>query len=138
MTWRYSGLALICLLVSLLPGTFDAIVRACAHPRDPVEGYNDVHEDAESVFARGEKLPLRCADVSTLEMIRGIADTLAFQLVATRERVQVAHERGESEVAALQHVHGVGPATAALLARYIRLEGVCQEEPHFEFLHLVD
>lgn len=120
------------LVVSLVPGTVRYVLPTGltwgAHPR-PEELIAD---DAESIFARGDRLPLRCVDVSTLEMIRGVADTLAFQLVEARERVIVAYRNGLRDTEALKRVRGIGPATAERLLSFISLDGECADSPRFE------
>jgi hypothetical protein len=131
MSWRYSGLALILLSVSLLPDSLIRLVSTLSTSAQIAVFHNRPDDDAETIFARGDRLPLSCVDVSSLELIRGIADTVAFQLVGARQNVLAAYQSGDSERDAFQQVRGVGPATATLLTKYISLEGPCSGQPLF-------
>jgi hypothetical protein len=133
VSWRYSGLVLLLLLVSLVPQTMQYVLPERLRINSNLRPLALLPTDAESIFARGDRLPLTCTDVSTLEMIRGISDGLAFQLVAARERVVNAYLQGEEDVIALQRVHGIGPATAERLLGFIRLDGYCAEPHRFEY-----
>ncbi len=132
MTWRYSGLVLCLLFTSLLPGTIACIAPATKELEQPLANQHPSYEDAETIFACGQRLPLHCAEVSSLEMISGISDTVAFQLIDAKEHILASYTRGDSELASLQRVRGVGPATGKLLSKHIRLEGICPAQELFE------
>ena len=129
MSWRYSGLTLIIILALGL-----------AHCGRVVAGTEKVppswltppsHNDPESRLAMGEKLPLRCADISSLELIKGISDTLAFELLERRYEIMRAALQG-SHVEAIQKAQGVGDKTAEKLLPYIDLTAPCSVTERYE------
>ena len=85
-------------------------------------------QDAESVFARGDRLPIQCADISELEMIRGISDTTATNILLARDEMIKRFAQGGSELAALGIARGVGPATAKTLVGFLRFDGACDDD----------
>ncbi len=84
--------------------------------------------DAETVLAAGGQIPLACADIAQLELISGISDTLAAQILADRASVVAAAPEQGTE-AALSLVHGIGPAKAAQIARHVSLADGCFVAP---------
>jgi hypothetical protein len=88
-------------------------------------------DDPETLFARGDKLALACVDVSNIELIRGISDSLAFEIVAARRRIEDAYASTRSEQEAFQQVRGVGPATSMLLTKFIVIQGPCRHKTFF-------
>lgn len=89
------------------------------------------HEDPESRLAMGEKLPLACADISTLELIKGISDTLAFELLEKRYEIMRAARDG-SHLEAIQRAHGVGKKTGEKLLKYLDLTTRCSITDRYE------
>jgi hypothetical protein len=74
--------------------------------------------DAESMLASGQPIPLLCADMSSLELIPGISDKTALELLEKRNSIILAEE-------SLQLARGIGGKTAARLVRYLAVNGVC-------------
>jgi hypothetical protein len=86
--------------------------------------------DAESLLASGQPLPLDCADIPSLELIPGMSDRTAGELLHQRESIRRAtrHKGFESS---LQLARGIGEKTAPRVARYLSLDGICEtEEPY--------
>jgi Holliday junction resolvasome RuvABC DNA-binding subunit len=79
----------------------------------------------------GEKLPLECADISSLELIKGISDTLAFELLSKRYEIMRAAFQ-ETRVKALQRAHGIGEKTAEKLLTYLDLTARCSGTEPYE------
>lgn len=79
----------------------------------------------------GEKLPLECADISSLELIKGISDTLAFELLEKRYEIMRAAFT-ESPVDAIQRAHGVGEKTAEKILPYLDLTAPCSVTERYE------
>ena len=70
------------------------------------------------------KLPLLCANVWSLELLKGISDTLAFEIVA--KRFEIARSvRSEGHLNALQHAHEIGDKTAVKRLPYLELTERC-------------
>ena len=79
----------------------------------------------------GEKLPLACADISSLELIKGISDTLAFELLAKRYDIMRAAFDG-NDYEAIQKARGVGVKTGEYLLRYLDLTTRCGVSARYE------
>lgn len=88
-------------------------------------------QDPESLLASGQKLAFQCADMWTLELIPGISDTLATELLKERSSILRA-ARHEAPEVALQRARGVGSAKGRELSRFISLESACSESELFE------
>jgi hypothetical protein len=88
--------------------------------------YPAVDADAETLLAFGARIPLACADIADLELIPGISDRLALELLENRARI-IAHAESTSEREALQLAHGVADRTADKLASFISLEDSCHQ-----------
>jgi hypothetical protein len=126
MNWRFSGLVLLALTVSRAPATLRHLAEGAGLGAAPYSSVT-THSDVESVFAVGGRVPLSCIDVSTLELIRGVSDKLAFSIIDARAQIFEAASRGVSDERALQRARGVGEAIAATLRGYITLSGSCNE-----------
>lgn len=93
-----------------------------------------IDADAETLLAFGAQIPLACADMSDLELIPGVSDKLAQELLDKRERI-IAHARDHSPHVALQIAHGVGVRKAEVLSSLLSLEDAChQGEIHAPFV----
>lgn len=128
MTWRYSILSLLIIVIALARA-LTLILRA---PQEVPHEWLAVppHSDPEGRLAMGQRIALACADHSALILIKGVSDTLAEELLSKRiEIIEAADEVGEE--AALQRARGVGKKTAAKLVRAISLTERCEEyEPY--------
>jgi hypothetical protein len=80
--------------------------------------------DAESMLASGQPIPLLCADMSSLELIPGISDKTALELLEKRNSIILAESHRSLEES-LQLARGIGGKTAARLVRYLAVNGVC-------------
>lgn len=79
----------------------------------------------------GLKLPLACADLWSLELLKGVSDRLALELIENRSAIIKAAADG-SDLNAIQQAHGVGEKTAAQLLEYLDLTERCQVKEQFE------
>lgn len=89
------------------------------------------HDDPESRLAMGEKLPLACADISNLELIKGISDSLADELLEKRYEIMRAALK-ESHLEAIKRARGVGEKTAVRLLTYLDLTAPCSITERYE------
>jgi hypothetical protein len=105
MSWRYTGLSIL-ILVAFLAMKIPPLLSPSPEVQ-PSWLLPPSYDDPEGRLAMGYKLPLQCADVWSLELLKGISDTLAFEIVA--KRFEIARSvRSEGELNALQHAHGIG------------------------------
>lgn len=81
--------------------------------------------DPESLLAAGERIALGCADLSALELIPGVSDSLAEALLAKRTAIALAHQTSPITTS-LELARGVGPRNAASLARYLGTGDTCE------------
>ena len=88
--------------------------------------------DPESLLATGQKLPLACADVASLELISGVSDRLALELIESYPKMHKAVAGGVSEEIALKLAHGVGESKAKTLAHFISISESCTQNIRFE------
>ena len=72
----------------------------------------------------GFKLSLECADMWSLELLKGVSDTLALELLAKRYEIMRA-ARSASQVDAIKKAHGIGDKTAEKLLEYLDLKERC-------------
>lgn len=122
MSWRYAGISLILtipIIAAVVPGRLAGDVGIFpAWLREPP------FTELESRLAMGLPIPLACADASDLELLNGVSDTLAFELIKERRSILLATSRS-TPADALQLVHGVGAKTAEKLVRYLDLANIC-------------
>jgi hypothetical protein len=78
--------------------------------------------DAESLLARGELLPLACVGIAELELLRGISDTTAGNLLAARATLLDSRLPAEQ---ALEGVRGIGITKARQFAHFLSLSKDC-------------
>jgi hypothetical protein len=81
--------------------------------------------DPESLLAQGGRLPLACADMFALELVPGVSDSLASELLRAGPRIINAAQKGHSQQAALQIAKGVGVQKSHILTRFISVDGPC-------------
>jgi hypothetical protein len=81
--------------------------------------------DPESLIAHGERLPLVCVDMFALELIPGVSDNLATELLSATPRIIQSARRGVPAGTALQIAKGVGALKSHSLLRFISLEDRC-------------
>jgi hypothetical protein len=100
-------------------------------PRVPEAWFTPAFDaDAETLLASGSRIKLACADISDLELVTGISDTLAHELLRKRATI-IARARHAPYTEALTLARGVGEIKAKLLSRFISLEDACfQREPY--------
>jgi hypothetical protein len=129
MSWRYTGLSILLILVTVLV----RLPSLMPPPSDIPQAWLDPpsHEDPEGRLAMGLKLPLECADMWSLELLKGISDTLALELLDRRYEIMSAAFTG-SQIEALKKAHGVGDKTGEKLLRYLELRERCESPNAFE------
>lgn len=128
MSWRYTGLSIILILAavaaripSLIPSR-ETIPTAWLEP--------PAYDDPEGRLAMGFKMPLECADMWSLELLKGVSDTLALELIDKRYEIMRASFT-TSDVDAIKRAHGVGDKTATKLLEYLDLQERCHiNEPY--------
>lgn len=81
-------------------------------------------DDPESLLATGQQIPFACADMWSLELISGVSDTLADELLERRESILLAARHAPPDVA-LQLARGVGATKGRELAKFISMQGAC-------------
>ena len=79
---------------------------------------------AEQQFALGRKIPLSSADLYDLELIPGVADNLASNIIEKRSQIILEDQlkTKNSRKLSFEMIHGVGNKTAEKLARYLSPE----------------
>jgi hypothetical protein len=133
MSWRYSILSVLIVMTSIVR----ALLPLLREPEEvPPEWFiPPSNSDPEGRLAMNAKIAFACADHSTLLLIKGISDTLAEELLASRPAIlRAAKTVGEEE--ALQHAHGVGKKTAKTLLRSLDLLESCAPSETFAPLDL--
>jgi hypothetical protein len=131
MSWRYAGLTAI-LLLTLVASHVPRVLKK-RETIPPAWLIPPSSDDPESALAMGEKLALACADLSSIELIKGISDTLAFELLDKRHDIIRAALKG-SQLDAIQRAHGIGAKTAEKLLPYIDLTAPCSVTERYEVL----
>jgi len=130
MKWRYAGLTIVLALIILVR----EIARLSAQIVTPqAEWFTPSPSiDAESRLAMGLKLPILCADLAALELISGVSDRLASDLLLNRFKMRASLQghgkQGLSEQQALELTHGVGPKTSAKLIQFISIAEPCPKD----------
>lgn len=79
----------------------------------------------------GQKLPIACADVWSLELIKGISDPLAVELIEKRFDIMRAALNG-SHQEAIQKARGIGDKTGERLLQYLALTERCETHENLE------
>lgn len=79
----------------------------------------------------GHKLPLECANVWSLELIKGVSDTLAFEMLDKRFTIMRAALNG-SHRQAIQKARGIGEKTGERLLEYLDLTERCEVQEQLE------
>jgi hypothetical protein len=130
MLWRYTGLCVLILLTFL--GVRISSFFSPSPRFDPAWLNPPVHDDPEGRLAIGLKLPLACANVWSVELIKGVSDTLALELIDKRFEIMRAAFNG-SQMDAIQRARGVGAKTAQQLLRYLDLTGRCELQEKFDY-----
>jgi len=129
MSWRYTGLSLLILVAFLATRAPSLVVPP---PEiDPSWLIPPSHTDPEGRLAMGQKLPIACADVWSLELIKGVSDTLALELIEKRFDIMRAALNG-SHQEAIQKARGIGDKTGERLLQYLALTERCETEENLE------
>ena len=76
--------------------------------------------DSETRLAMGHTISLESADMVDLELIPGISDTLAEELISDKDRLAELAKKIPKEEA-LETVKGIGEAKAKTIGRYLSL-----------------
>jgi hypothetical protein len=129
MSWRYTGLSILILLSFV--GMRIPTLLAPPLKVDPSWFSPPSHDDPEGRLAIGYKLPLECANVWSLELIKGVSDTLAFELLDKRFDI-MRSALNDSHREAIQKAHGIGEKTGERLLEYLDLTEQCELEEHLE------
>jgi len=128
MTWRFAALSLLITLGVLTrfvsERAFEANLNSSPYP------VNVSPSDPESLLATGATLPLACADMWSLQLITGVSDRMAEELLLKRERIIAAAET-RPLADALQLARGIGKKTGVTLAKLLSTERVCRDEPPY-------
>jgi hypothetical protein len=119
--------SLLCLVRTLL-----AYEQSTRGEVEPLAASLTLLSDPESLLATGQKMPLACADVASLELISGVSDRMALGLIEQYPRIATSIREGASAETALQLAHGVGPATAKKLLHYLDVSTPCTSNQSFE------
>jgi hypothetical protein len=129
-----SRTAILCTFLILIATIRTACLVLTTPSRIPEEWLRPrIEADAETLLAFGAQIPLACADISDLELIPGVSDNLAKELLDMRTRI-IAHARNHSPYEALQLARGVGAHKAELLSSRLSLEDACyQGESYIPF-----
>lgn len=131
MSWRTTGLSLLILICFIGLRLADL-----ASPRpsfDPSWLIPPSHEDPEGRLAMGYGLAFQCADVWSLELLKGVSDTIAFELLNKRLAiVRAAHK--VTPIEAIQMARGIGKKTGEKLLTYLDLTERCERHERFEVL----
>ncbi len=99
-------------------------------PKDLTNVVSIDARDNETAFALGLRVPVTCADQSTIELIPRLSGRVAAELIERdRELLDIASKRGEQD--ALRTVFGVGDVMAKVLSGYITLTQRCEKERGF-------
>lgn len=129
MSWRYTSLSVIILISFFLGG-----ITSLQLPRTEVVASwlaPPPYDDPEGRLAMGYKLPLECANLWSLELIKGVSDTLAFEILDKRFEILRAALNG-SHRDALQKARGIGEKTAERFLQYLDLTGRCVLQERLE------
>lgn len=135
MTWRYAGLSLLLLGIVVARVLCEKIV-AWRQSMSPIPPFTHL-DDPESLLATGQQMPFVCADMWSLELISGVSDTLATELLERRASILQAARHAPPEVA-LQLARGVGAAKSRELAKFISMEEACAKRRAFDIFAPTD
>lgn len=83
-----------------------------------------IHNDAESMMASGERIPLRAATLYDLILISGISDTTAMNILTKRDEILALSESKTEphKHKALELAKGIGVKKAHHLSSLITLD----------------
>ncbi len=112
LTASIFGIA-FCILRALIPEPppKNAVVRAAV-------------DEAEDIFAYGHRISLKNATMYELELIPGVSDTLAKNILEDREKIikKAITLPPKDRHTALELAHGIGVKTAKKLDRYLEIQ----------------
>ncbi len=130
MAQRTFTLAILLTLITALRPLSTLLTR---EPLSQQSGHLAVLLDPESNLAAGRPLPLDCVDLWSLELIPGISDALASEIISARGTLHF-EPMGVSSRQVLRMVRGVGEKKAALLSRYLSINTPCEHTPGYKAL----
>lgn len=123
MAWRCCGLSFLIICWVFVTHALRSLSET--HNRNLDSDSILTPTDPESQFAMGHHIPLACADLSTLELIPGVSDTLASSIMLMRPEILDHAARGASPRTSWELAHGVGPASAGRLDIFFTLQSRC-------------
>ena len=122
MTCAYLKLSLVLILAFLIRYA----LHFCGEKSSHLELLHNIEaiNDPEGCLARGARLRLSKANMWALELIPGISDTLADNILTRRKYVRhvAPHLTEGTRHTALEVVHGLGPKSARKLGKYIEID----------------
>lgn len=122
MRWRILSLTSLLGIAVILRDGGSFVVSRTLHPLLNTARLN--RNDAESLLAQGRPLSLLCSSAQDLELLLGVTDRVASELLREAESlVRLAPVIGEE--AAFERVHGIGPKRAAFFATHLSLNNSC-------------
>ena len=129
MNSRYAHLAALIILFSLSVTVAERLHQLFA-PALLAKTIAVDARDNETAFSLGLRVPITCADQSTIELIPRLPGRVAAELIERdRELHDMASKGGEQQ--ALKTVFGVGDVMAKVLSGYLSLTQPCEKEQVF-------
>jgi len=129
MNSRYTHFTALIILSSLFIALLARLAMMVV-PEDFTKVISVDARDNETAFALGLKVPITCANQSTIELIPRLSGRVAAELIERdRELHDIASKGGEQE--ALKTVFGVGDVMAKVLSGYLSLTQPCEREQVF-------
>lgn len=110
---------LYCLGLALLSAVVGKIGRGLGVEYPPYSGITETLLTPESRLAAGLRFSFATADLISLELIPGVSDTLATNLLARRGEIVRAACQEAAPAEAFELAHGVGPVMARTLAAHL-------------------
>ena len=129
MWWRSIALASILMSVVAVRDLMECLAHRSPPLSAPSLPSQLPHYNAESHFARGLPFPLSCATVTDLELLRGITDRLAHNMIQNRAQV-ASTAKIHGATSALTAIRGIGHATAQNLQQYLSVDAACPRDIH--------
>jgi|688.fasta_scaffold21971_7 hypothetical protein len=129
MRWRIISLASLLSITIALSDCSRFVAARSSHPL--LSAARRSHTDAESLLAQGRLLPLLCSNANDLELLPGVTDRVAGELLASADTLaRLTPELAPQD--ALLHVHGIGPKRAAFFAEHLDLSASCRGRSHLD------
>ncbi|NDC38484.1 MAG: hypothetical protein EBZ48_10585 [Proteobacteria bacterium] len=112
------------LLLSVIIAAFSLGAAGYGAIEPPALGVEMVcaREDAETLLVCGRPLRLSVVDRVELELIPGITERMAEQVLANQATLLNQRQQGPSKEQVFVSLHGIGPKRARTLARFLALD----------------